>query len=108
MLRRQPHKKRAGEEDGSGKPCEKVTQKRERSPTQEKAVILSSKRSTTTKKNSWVDKDLTKIPKKKCFEENGAVQNAIKNKTTKNWVQEELSKFPVQKQTKKKTKQKRH
>ena len=26
----------------------------------EKAVILNSKRSKTTKKNSWVDKDLTK------------------------------------------------
>ena len=33
----------------------------------------SSKRSKTTKKNSWVDKDLTKSPKKKYFEENGAV-----------------------------------
>ena len=49
------------------------TQKRERSPTSEKAAILSSKRSKPTKKNSWVDKDLTKSPKKKCFEENGAV-----------------------------------
>ena len=38
-------------------------------------------------KNSGVEKDLTKSPKKKCFEENGAVQNAIKNRTTKNWVQ---------------------
>ncbi len=49
------------------------TQKRERSPASEKAVILSNKRSKTTKKNSWVDKDLRKSPKKKCFEENGAV-----------------------------------
>ena len=31
------------------------------------------KRSKTTKKNSWVDKDLKKSPEKKCFEENGAV-----------------------------------
>ena len=54
-------------EDGSRKQCEKVTLRRE------KAVLLSSKRSKTTKKNSWVDKDLTKIPKKKCFEENRAV-----------------------------------
>ena len=27
---------------------------------EEKAVILNSKRSKTSKKNSWVDKDLTK------------------------------------------------
>ena len=33
----------------------------------------SSKRSKTTKKNSCLDKDLTKSPKKKYFEENGAV-----------------------------------
>ncbi len=46
-------------------------------------------------KNSGVEKDLTKSPKKKCFEENGAVQNAIKNRTTKNWMQEDLSKFPM-------------
>ena len=39
----------------------------------------------TTKRNSWVDKNLTKSPKKKGFEKNGA---------TKNWVEEELSKFP--------------
>ena len=53
-------------------------------------------------KNSWVNKDLTKSPKMKCFEENGAVQNAIKNRTTKNWVKEELSKFPIKnKKTKK-------
>ena len=32
-----------------------------------------NKRSKTTKKNSWVDKDLTESPKKKYFEENGAV-----------------------------------
>ena len=47
--------------------------------------------------NSWVDKDLTKSPKKKFFEENGAVQNAEKNRTTKNWVEEDLSKFPIKK-----------
>ena len=42
----------------------------------EKAVFLSSKRSKTTKKNSWEDKDLTNKQKthtKKCFEENGAI-----------------------------------
>ena len=33
-------------------------------------------------KNSWVDKDLTKSPKKICREENAAV----KNRNTKNWV----------------------
>ena len=27
----------------------------------------------TTKRSSWVDKDLTKSPKKKGFEKNGAV-----------------------------------
>ena len=43
-------------------------------------------------KSSWVDKDLTKSPKKKCSEENGAVQNAIKNRTTKNSVEADLSK----------------
>ncbi len=72
------------------------TQKRERSPTSKKAVILSSKRSTTTK-NSWVDKNLTKSPKKKCFEENGAVYNAIKKRITKNWVGEDLSKLLIKK-----------
>ena len=61
-----------------------------------KTVILSSKRSKTNKKNSWVDKDLTISPKKKYFEENGAVQNAIKNRTTKNWA-EDLRKFPIKK-----------
>ncbi len=30
----------------------------------EKAVVLSTKRSKTTKKNSWVDKDLTNKQKK--------------------------------------------
>ena len=40
-------------------------------------------------------KDLRKSPKKKCIEENAAVQNAKKNRTTTNWVEEELSKFPI-------------
>ena len=48
-------------------------------------------------KTSWVDKDLRKSNKKKCFEENRAVQNAKKNRTTKNWVEEELSKLPMKK-----------
>ena len=61
-------------EDGSGKLHKKShTQKRESRPTYEKAVILSSKRSKTTKKNSSVDKDQRKSPNKKCFPENGAV-----------------------------------
>ena len=42
-------------------------------------------------------KDLRKSPKKKCIEENAAVQNAKKNRTTKNCVGEELSKFPIKK-----------
>ena len=36
----------------------------------EKAVILNSKRSETTKKNSWVDKDLTK--------QNKSLKNVLK------------------------------
>ena len=55
-------------------------------------------------KNSGVEKDLTKSPKKKCFEENGAVQNPKKNRTTKNWVEEKLSKFPIKKEKEKKRK----
>ena len=62
-----------------------------------KTVILSSKRSKTTEKNNWADKDLTKSPKKKCFEENGAVYNAIKKRITKNWVGEDLSKLLIKK-----------
>ena len=58
-------------------------------------------------KNSWVDKDLRKSPKKKSFEENRSVQNAKKNRTTKNWVEEELSKFPMERERKKKRKKKR-
>ena len=55
-----------------------------------------------TKKNSWVDKDLTKSPKKKCFEKNGDVWNAIRDTTTKNWVEEkDLNKFPIQKRKRK-------
>ena len=41
----------------------------------ESSHTLSNKRRKTTK-NSWVDKDLTKSPKKKFFEEIGAVENA--------------------------------
>jgi len=55
---------------------------------------LSTKMGEATKKNSWVDKDLTKSPKKKCFQENRAILNAKKNTTTNTWVQEDLSKFP--------------
>ena len=87
-------------EDGPAKKRkrQKVTHRREKGAfTWEKAVILSSKRNKTTKKNSWVNKDLTKSSKWKCFEENSAVQNAIKNRTTKNWVEEDLSKFPMKK-----------
>ena len=36
----------------------------------QKAVILNSKRSKTTKKNSWVDKDLTK--------QNKSLKNVLK------------------------------
>ena len=53
-------------------------------------------------KNSWVDKDLRKSPKKKSFEENRSVQNAKKNRTTQNWVEEELSKFAIKKRKRKK------
>ena len=55
--------------------------------------MATKKNSKTTKKNSWVDKDLTKSPKKKCFQENRAVRNAKKNRTTKTWVEEDLSIF---------------
>ena len=49
----------------------------------------------TTKKKNWVDDDLTKSPKLKCFEEKGTVQNTDKNRTTKKRrVEEDLSKFP--------------
>ena len=67
LLRRQPIKNRAGWKMAQEKQREKVV------PTREKAVILSSKNNKTTKKNSWVNKDLTKSPKKKRFEQNGAV-----------------------------------
>ena len=60
----------------------------------QKAVILSTKQSKTTKKNRWVDKDLTKRPKKKWFEQNTVPWTAQKNRTTNNWVEEELNKFP--------------
>ena len=57
------------------------------------AVTLSTKKNKASKKNSWVDKDLTKSSKKKSFVENRAVWNAKKNRTTKTWVEEDLSKF---------------
>ena len=61
---------------------------------QQKAVTLSTKKSKATKKNSWVGNDLRKSPKRKCFEENRAVWDAKKNTITKNWVEEDLRKFP--------------
>ena len=42
-------------------------------PISEGIVTLSTKKSKATKKNSWVDKDLTKSSEKECFEENRAV-----------------------------------
>ena len=68
------------------------TEERKEPLHEKKAVILSSKRNKTTKKNSWVNKDLTKSPQKKRSEENGTVYNAIKNRTSKNWAGEDLSK----------------
>ena len=45
------------------------------------------------KKNSWVDENLRRKPKKKRFEEKRTVRNAKKNRTsTKSWVEEDLSK----------------
>ena len=49
-------------EDGSEKNSVKKSHVEEK---KEKAVFLSSKRSKTTKKNSWVDKDLTNKQKTK-------------------------------------------
>ena len=66
-------KKRAGWKMAQAKSVKKSHSEEKRSPTLEKAVILSSKWNKTTMKNSWVDKDLRKSTKKKCFEENGAV-----------------------------------
>jgi len=43
------------------------------------------------------DNDLRKSPKKKRLDEKRAVLNAKKNRTTKNWVEEDLSKFPIKK-----------
>ena len=51
----------------TGKQREKVTLRRE------KGDILRNKMFQTTKRNNWVGKDLTKSPKKKSFEKNGAV-----------------------------------
>ena len=45
-----------------------------------------------------MDKDLSKSPKKKCFEQNTEPWTAEKNRTTKHWVEEDLSKFPIKKQ----------
>ena len=56
--------------------------------------MLSTKQSKTTKTNNWVDKDLSKSPKKKCFQQNTVPWTAQKNRTTKNWVEEDLNKFP--------------
>ena len=50
-------------------------------------------------KNNWVDKDLSKSLKKKCFEQNTVTGIAQKNRTTKNWVEEDLNKFPKKKKT---------
>ena len=71
LLRTQPLKKRAGWKMAQVKSVKKTHSEERKEPyISEKIVILSSKRSKTTKKNSWVDKDLTKSPKKMCFEEN--------------------------------------
>ena len=51
-------------------------------------------RSTTSKKYSCVDKDQSKSPKKKYFEQNAVPATAQKNRTTKNWVEEDLNKSP--------------
>ena len=40
------------------------------------------------------DNDLRKSPKKKRLDEKRAVLNAEKNRTTKNWVEKDLNKFP--------------
>ena len=61
------------------------------------AVTINTENSEAAK-NIWVEKDLKKKkkkrPKKECFEENQAIWNAKKNKTTKTWVEEDLSNFP--------------
>ncbi len=85
-------------EDGSGKEHEKVSLRRE------KGALHQRKQSYQVVKGakplSWVDKDLTKTLKKKSFEENGALQSDLKNRTTKNWVEKDLSKFPIRKREK--------
>ena len=46
-------------------------------------------------------KKALKIPKnEKCFQENGAVQNAIKDRTTKNCVEDDLSKLLIKQKEK--------
>ena len=57
-----------------------------------KQSILSTKQSKTTNNNSWIGKDESAT--KKCFEQNTVPWNAQKNRTTKNWVEEDLNKFP--------------
>ena len=61
----------------------------------EKVALRREKGALHQRKLSYQVVKGTKSPKTKCFEENGAVQNAIKNRTTKNWVEEDLSKFPI-------------
>ena len=70
----------------------------------EKVALRSEKGALHQRKLSYQVVKGTKSPKKKCFEENGAVQNAVKNRTTKNWEEEELSKVPMKKQKLKKKK----
>ena len=62
LLRRQPLKKRAGWKMAQGKSVKKPHSEERKEPY---TVILSTTRSKTTKKNSWVDKDLGKSPKKR-------------------------------------------
>ena len=58
-------------EDGSEKNSVKNSHVEEK---KEKAVFLSSKRSKTTKKNSWVDKHLTKPPKTMFWKERSYIE----------------------------------
>ena len=45
-------------------------------------------------KKSWVDFYTSKQSPKKWFEQNTVPWTAQKNRTTKNWVEEDLNKFP--------------
>ena len=58
------------------------------------------KRTKQLRRGVLTEEGLAKSSKRKCFEEKGAVQNAIKNRTTKNWVEEDLSKFPIKNKNK--------